>query len=189
MSVKRIRCPDCDAAPGTAHENGCDVARCAVCGDQRIICPHADTDEGWGAVWLPEKETVETTEKMPSPREAIHALSCSPHRECRFGPGVQPGNQSVWCGRLDELLRLKDEQVLHHQAQVIMKFREVFAGAALSTLGPGLKEAANLTSPWTRIPAGEPRPAVMCPECAAGHGHYHRKADGSLVTTRTKEET
>ena len=44
-------CHDCNVTPGTPHIDGCDTARCTVCGWQRISCEHADTDDGWGEVW------------------------------------------------------------------------------------------------------------------------------------------
>ena len=44
-------CPDCAVAPGEAHVDGCDVARCTACGAQRIGCDHGGEDVGWGAIW------------------------------------------------------------------------------------------------------------------------------------------
>lgn len=44
-------CPDCGVVPSVPHVDGCDVARCTVCGWQRISCDHAESDEGWGAIW------------------------------------------------------------------------------------------------------------------------------------------
>ena len=32
------RCPDCQVEPGTRHENGCDIARCKVTGQQHFQC-------------------------------------------------------------------------------------------------------------------------------------------------------
>jgi hypothetical protein len=47
-------CPDCQACPGDSHKDGCDVARCTVCGWQRISCDHGNTGLGWGAIWTGE---------------------------------------------------------------------------------------------------------------------------------------
>lgn len=47
------RCPDCDVAPGARHEPGCDVARCAATGRQRLSCD-IDHDHGndiWSGEW------------------------------------------------------------------------------------------------------------------------------------------
>ena len=41
------RCPDCQVVPGQVHEVGCDVARCTLCGWQRLSCEHRDSlDDG-----------------------------------------------------------------------------------------------------------------------------------------------
>lgn len=44
-------CHDCGVQPGFAHTDGCDVARCTVCGFQRIGCEHGNKNVGWGQVW------------------------------------------------------------------------------------------------------------------------------------------
>src|SRR5262245_2702879 len=38
-------CPGCAVPPGEAHDNGCDVARCMLTGQQRLVC-QAIADEG-----------------------------------------------------------------------------------------------------------------------------------------------
>jgi hypothetical protein len=52
--VERSACPDCAVSPGQPHEDGCDVARCTVCGAQRIGCDHAGSEQGWGHIWTGE---------------------------------------------------------------------------------------------------------------------------------------
>lgn len=55
-------CHDCNAAPGTAHEPGCDVERCPSCGHQRISCD-CEYDEAvppllWTGMWPGEDECI-----------------------------------------------------------------------------------------------------------------------------------
>ena len=47
------KCPDCGAAVGVSHHQDCDVARCSLCGVQRLSCVHADGD-GDGGIWTGE---------------------------------------------------------------------------------------------------------------------------------------
>ncbi len=57
----KATCPDCAAPVGTAHDAGCDVARCLATGLQRLSCdgedwepPYADHDCGqdvWSGEW------------------------------------------------------------------------------------------------------------------------------------------
>lgn len=45
-------CGDCGVAKGESHVDGCDVARCTLCGEyQRLTCVHDELDMGWGAVY------------------------------------------------------------------------------------------------------------------------------------------
>ena len=54
-------CPDCGAEPCEQHEDGCDVARCTVCGIQAIQCyEHLDAPiETWSGLWPGIKECYE----------------------------------------------------------------------------------------------------------------------------------
>lgn len=49
--MRSDHCPDCGVLPALAHDDGCDVARCTVCGFQRISCEHESSNEGWGQIW------------------------------------------------------------------------------------------------------------------------------------------
>lgn len=49
-------CPGCDVAPGQPHQDGCDVARCTECGEQRISCSHEESADGWGQIWNGERQ-------------------------------------------------------------------------------------------------------------------------------------
>lgn len=48
-------CPDCLAAPGQPHGEGCDVERCSVCGLQRLCCggcaAHDPAFARWTGLW------------------------------------------------------------------------------------------------------------------------------------------
>jgi len=44
-------CSDCAVEVGDPHQNGCSVARCTLCGFQRIICQHGSQPVGWGQIW------------------------------------------------------------------------------------------------------------------------------------------
>lgn len=53
------RCHDCDVAPGEPHEDNCDVARCSVCGLQRLGCECRGHDKAfarWTGLWPGEAE-------------------------------------------------------------------------------------------------------------------------------------
>lgn len=49
MTTKRT-CPDCGVRPGKAHEIGCDVERCALCGGQRLSCDCIDDTAKYAAI-------------------------------------------------------------------------------------------------------------------------------------------
>ena len=54
------KCHDCGAEPGQRHKEGCDVAKCTLCGWQRISC---DCKKGkpdiWTGLWAGVKECYE----------------------------------------------------------------------------------------------------------------------------------
>lgn len=52
-------CPDCQAAPGHPHHAGCDVARCARTGIQRLMCDHDDCNTLWTGQWPGTAECAE----------------------------------------------------------------------------------------------------------------------------------
>lgn len=60
IAVGAERCPDCAAAPGAPHIQGCDVARCKECGEQAIQCfEHADAPSTvWTGSWPGNSECV-----------------------------------------------------------------------------------------------------------------------------------
>ncbi|MFE2586007.1 hypothetical protein [Streptomyces sp. NPDC059378] len=58
---KITNCPDCHVTPDTLHHQGCDVARCARTGLQRLGCGHTSNacNTRWTGRWPGEAECVE----------------------------------------------------------------------------------------------------------------------------------
>ncbi len=51
---KLTNCHDCSARPGQKHQEGCDVERCSVCGEQRLGCDCKGHDKEfakWTGIW------------------------------------------------------------------------------------------------------------------------------------------
>lgn len=49
-----INCPDCGVKPGAAHVDGCDIERCANCGNQAFSCGCAEHELPpikWTGLW------------------------------------------------------------------------------------------------------------------------------------------
>lgn len=67
--MANANCPDCAVAPGQAHDDDCDVARCLATGGQRLQCdgrdevyPYAEHDCGqnvWTGEWPGDAECRE----------------------------------------------------------------------------------------------------------------------------------
>ncbi len=61
MDIELENCPDCDAAPGQPHNDGCDVERCSVCGLQWLSCEcegHDPLFSRWTGLWPGEGECL-----------------------------------------------------------------------------------------------------------------------------------
>jgi hypothetical protein len=53
------KCPDCGVAPGTPHEDGCDVEICSACTSQRLQCACPTHDKQfamWRGIWPGQAE-------------------------------------------------------------------------------------------------------------------------------------
>lgn len=55
----RDTCGDCGALAGSAHEGGCDIARCALHGIQQVQCGTSCPPNTWTGYWAGELEAVE----------------------------------------------------------------------------------------------------------------------------------
>ncbi len=61
VEIQLKPCGDCRVEPGTAHDSGCDIARCMKTGQQRIQCDDCDhcesctcepcPDDIWSGEW------------------------------------------------------------------------------------------------------------------------------------------
>ncbi|MFH8771971.1 hypothetical protein [Streptomyces sp. NPDC017958] len=58
---KPTNCPDCHVPPGLLHRRGCDVARCAKTGFQRLGCGHTSNacNTVWAGHWPGDAECIE----------------------------------------------------------------------------------------------------------------------------------
>jgi len=53
-------CHDCGAVPSEIHKQGCDVARCSICGGQLLSCGCSDGQPDiWDGMWPGTKECYE----------------------------------------------------------------------------------------------------------------------------------
>lgn len=61
--MSESRCPDCNAAVGETHMDGCDVERCPVCGAQALLCGFCGDEEvsrlPWAGEWPGHAECIE----------------------------------------------------------------------------------------------------------------------------------
>ncbi|WP_329020497.1 hypothetical protein [Streptomyces sp. NBC_01601] len=61
MLDRPTNCPDCSVRPGQLHRHGCDVARCAESGLQRLGCSHTRSacNTRWSGHWPGDAECWE----------------------------------------------------------------------------------------------------------------------------------
>ncbi|MFJ3169325.1 hypothetical protein ACIPJK_00950 [Streptomyces roseus] len=90
-------CPDCSVLPGQLHRHGCDVARCAETGRQRLGCPHpgASCNTRWSGHWPGDAECWEYGFLIhPGPEGEASGLPPMPdlnrlYTECDWDPSRQ----------------------------------------------------------------------------------------------------
>lgn len=86
-------CPDCKVPPGQPHTEGCDIARCPACGQQRIQCDEhghvraasiwtgqwpgkAECERlGWWAYFVPFKGWISCPKETPAAVADLNRLS------------------------------------------------------------------------------------------------------------------
>lgn len=57
---KTKKCPDCAVAVGIAHQEGCDISCCMICGGQRLSCDcKGDSTDIWTGEWPGKMECKE----------------------------------------------------------------------------------------------------------------------------------
>lgn len=87
-------CHDCGAKPGEAHDVNCDVARCKVCGGQRLQCDCEGGDgDIWTGLWPGVKECYE--------RKLIVFWEGDKHS------AINSVKNSYWCFDLNSLIMYK----------------------------------------------------------------------------------
>jgi hypothetical protein len=121
---------------------------------------------------------------MPDPRKMLHILVCDTDRKCRYDSGSARGDATPQCRKLDELLDCNDELVLHGLARDVHHFGTAWTGEGVNEK-QAVAVIADRIDPFQRVEASDPKPHIDCPGCARGIEHYHRRSDGSPVTTPT----
>ncbi|MFD6343649.1 hypothetical protein ACFWF9_02840 [Streptomyces roseolus] len=58
-------CPACNTAPGTLHSESCDIARCAITGQQRGACHLTCNTVAWTGHWPGTAECFELGWTIP----------------------------------------------------------------------------------------------------------------------------
>lgn len=139
----------------------------------------------------PVHTQVAAPKKMPSPRQLIHKLVCTPqHWACIFSiMGSATNTVGDECRQLDELLDFNDEQLLHAKARdLYARWEQMSKGRNVH--GPGVTWSVREVDPFEEVDDGGVIDVLSpksvdgypgCPVCEKGDKHYHRKSDDSLV--------
>ena len=99
MTTATKPCPDCGAALGRKHKDGCDVERCPHCGGQAWGCVGFDPDDprrqAWDGKWPGEADCerlgffVNGDRSLPDINRLFAECVWNPDRQ-RWEPDVRP---------------------------------------------------------------------------------------------------
>jgi hypothetical protein len=126
---------------------------------------------------------TEVPRRMPSPRERIHHGFCPDMGGCRYIGGRN--HDSTKCLKLDELLDLNDEMLLHQAARDLrdsaMRMPDYRPPKYGTTGRMATLANADRIDPYVRVTGDDSGSDINCPSCVQGKEHYHRKSDGTPV--------